>query len=436
MSKKLLLLLIVLALPMVSVAGAQNNLENNIVVSQYDNEETQAALAKIPLPADLSVKEKMVFLSAQMERKKGNFRQAIRLYKKVLDERPDFVRARIELALCYGANDRWYRADYNLRLAMAAENLPEDVQQMLESYRYLVRKNKNWDFWFDYGDVPDTRSSLSNGDGGCGGDEDGRTCETITDSKDTTGLYFAAGADYEFKLSDQWRWKSDAAFGTNVYLKDKKNDDLALSASTGPRYVWDRGDIWFAGVASRAWYGQQKLGWSYGAKIDTNYDLTRKLTSGLILMVTDNKYDEYDMFNGQTYSAEPHFTYYIDSTKYISLRGDLERQTAKESSYANYEYGFGIGFGMELPYAFIVSFEPFLAWIDYDGEQDIERNGQHMHVKERVSYQKYTFSVANTHIELLGFMPVVNISYTEKESNIPMPGYNKWSYGISIKRKF
>ena len=222
----------------------------------------------------------------------------------------------------------------------------------------------------------------------------------------------------------------------HIYLKDKNNDDLVLTGSTGPRYVWDRGDIWVAGVASRAWYGQQKLGWSYGAKVDTNYDLTRKLTSGLILMIADNKYDEYDMLNGQTYSVEPHFTYYIDSTKYISLRGDLERQTTKVDAYSNYEYGFGIGFGMELPYAFLIYLEPYFAWIDYDGEQEIDRNGEHMHVKERVSYQKYTASVSNAKIELLGFIPVFNVTYTQKESNIPMPGYNRWSFGISIKRKF
>ena len=154
-------------------------------------------------------------------------------------------------------------------------------------------------------------------------------------------------------------------------------------------------------------------------------------------MVADNKYDEYEILNGQTYSAAPHFTYYIDSTKYLVLRGELDRQTTKVEALSNYEYGFGIGFGMELPYAFLIYLEPYFAWIDYDGERAVAiNNNDDIHVKERDSYQKYTVSVSNSKIELLGFIPVINVSYTNKESNILVPKYDKWSFGISIKRKF
>ncbi len=433
MVKKLLSFVMVLVSSMVSVAGA--NTKNNTVVSAYDTVE-QNVLGKMPLPKDLSDKIKGLYASALTAFKKGNIKEAIHLYRKVLDERPDFVRARFELALCYIADKRWDRADYYLRMAMAADNLPEDVKQEMESYRYLVRQNKNWDFWFDYGGAPDTRASIADGNNGCMGDGINGICEQLTELKGGSGTYFAAGADYEFKLSDDWRWKSDAEFQTNLYEWNRYND-LYLAGSTGPRYVWDKGDIWVAGIVGRGWYGREKYVWSYGAKLDTNYDWTRKLSSGLILLFANNVYDEYDyLMGGQTYTAVPHFTYYIDSTKYIALLGELGRETAKVDSFANYNYGAGLGFGMEMPYGFIVYLESYFFRADYDGEIDVIKNGVTKRIKERDVSQKYTLSLSNTKIEFLGLIPVLKLNYTNNKSNIPMYENDKWSLGIGIKRKF
>lgn len=435
MYRKLLLFFCVLMLPMVSVAGGQAIYKKNIVAPTYDSV-SQDVLGKIPLPEHVSAKINRLYLSAQKARRQGNIKEAIHLYRQVLDEQPDFVRARFELALCYMADKQWYRADYYLRLALGAEYLPDDVRKLMEHYRYVVRKNKNSDFWFEYGDVPDMRASLADNTNGCLGNNKSGVCEKLTDSKDTSAVNIAAGADYEFKLSDNWRWKNDAILYTNLYKK-QKYDDLYLSGSTGPRYVWDKGDIWLAGMVGRAWYGNEKLAWSYGAKIDANYDWTRRFSSGLILLVANNEYDKYgDLLDGQTYTAIPHFTYSIDSTKYILLRGELERETAKYDPYSNYKYGFALGFGMEMPYGFLVYLEPYFSWTNYDGTVDIVKNNVPKRVHEKYFLQKYTISLSNLKIEYMGFIPVVNVSYTTKDSNIPIPSYDRWSFGVNIKRKF
>jgi hypothetical protein len=64
-------------------------------------------------------------------------------------------------------------------LALGAEYLPNDVRQLMEQYRYLVRQNKNSDFWFEFGDVPDMRASLSNNNSGCFGNEKTGVCEKL-----------------------------------------------------------------------------------------------------------------------------------------------------------------------------------------------------------------------------------------------------------------
>lgn len=428
MTKKLLPFFMFLVLPIISVAGTTNN---NAVLSSYSAIE-QNISEKMPLPEGLSAKIKGLYSSAQTARKKGDIDEAIHLYRKVLDERPDFARARFELALCYIADERWDRADYYLRMAMASEDLPADVKQVMESYRYLVRQNKNWDFWSEYGVAPNARASIMDSNNGCGNG----VCEQLTDLKDKSGTYFGTGADYEFKLSDDWRWKSDAELHTNVY-EGNKFTDLYLAGSTGPRYVWDKGDIWVAGIVGRGWYGREKYVWSYGAKIDTNYDWTNKLSSGLVMLFANNVYDENNsLMGGQTYTVLPHFTYYIDSTKYIALLGEFGRETAKVDSFANYNYGAGLGFGMEMPYGFIVYLESYFFGANYDGEIDVVKHGVNKRVKEKDISQKYTLSLANAKIEFFDCIPVVKINYTNNKSNVPLYERDKWSLGISIKRKF
>lgn len=435
MERKLLSFFVASLLPMISVAGVTNNIKTNNVISS-DNAVEQSVIAKIPLPDNLSAKIKNLYLSAQTARKQGDIKEAIHLYRKVLDERPDFASARFELALCYMDDDQWDRADYYLRMAMASENLPDDAKHEMESYRYLVRQNKNWDFWSDYGGVPNTRASISNSNNGCMGEVRNGICERLTETKDDSGTYFAAGGEYEFKLSDDWRWKSDAELHTNLYEKNKYTD-LYLAGSTGPRYVWDNGDAWLAGIAGRGWYGHKGYVWSYGAKVDTNYDWTRKLSSGLILLFANNVYDKYNsLMGGQTYAAVPHFTYYIDTTKYIALLGEIGRETAKVDSFANYSYGAGLGFGMEMAYGFIVYVESYFLGLNYDGKIDIVKNGVHKRVKEKDVSQRYTLSLSNAKIEIWDCIPVLKIIYTNNDSNVPMYEHDKWSFGISLKRKF
>ena len=78
----------------------------------------------------------------------------------------------------------------------------------------------------------------------------------------------------------------------------------------------------------------------------------------------------------------------------------------------------------------------YFSWINYDGAVGVIKNNVPMKIKEKYFLQKYTLSVSDVKIEYKGFIPVVNITYTKKDSNIPMPSYDRWSFGLNIKRKF
>ena len=406
------------------------------MVERGDFENAETILTKLPKLKNTSLEIERWFLLGQISARRGDYDTAIKIFRKILDEQPDLARIRFELAICYMKTGHWYRADYHLRLAMAGDDLPDDVRKMMSYYRYIVRQNKNWNVWFNFGAAPDNNVNQATGGQECVNTIFGPMCRELLEPESAIGFNFILGGNYEFKFGEHWRWKSDANIYTNIYNKHKF-DDLYLSTSTGPRYVWNNGDVWLAGIVARRWYGWDEYNWSVGGKLDTNYDFTRKLSGGLSLRILNNKYDEYGPWmNGQTYSANGRLSYSLDATKYIVLRGGIERETAKDNIYANWRPNVGFGFGAALPYGFDIYLEPYFYWTNYDGERWVVDNGDFTKKKAKDFNQRYSISLSNHKFDIWGFVPTLTVSYSRRDSNIWQREYDKYTAEFTFQQRF
>lgn len=393
-------------------------------------------LTKMPQTGQNAVEIERWYLIAQIEQRRGNIDEAIKIYRKLLDEQPDLVKIRYELAQCYMLQEKWYRADYHLRLAMAGNDIPEPVKRNMMYYRYLVRQNKNWNVWFNFGVAPDNNINQVAGGEECITNPFGTFCRKLPEPISAVGYNANLGGNYEFKFGEHWRWKSDANLYGTVFRKHDY-DDLYIGLSAGPRYVWTNGDIWLAGIGSRRLYGWDGYNWSYGGKLDMNYDFTRRLSAGIGTYVTNNIYDEYGKYmNGMSYSAYPRLSYSIDGTKYLILRGGVSRDDTANDIYKNWRYTVGLGFGSELPWGFFVYLEPSLSWTRYDGARWTVKNNKFTEITERDFGQRYTVSLSNNKLDFWGFVPTLTFGYTRRDSNIENRGYNKMSVEFTMRQKF
>ena len=406
------------------------------MVYDGDYDRAQDILVKMPKTNSLPVEIERWYLLAQIEQKKGNIDEAIRIYRKILDDQPDLAKIRYELAICYMLKHQWYRADYHLRLAMAGKDIPDEVKQRMMYLRYVARQNKRWNLWFNFGAAPDNNVNQASGGEEYIQNEWGEFYRVLPKPEKAIGYNFLLGGNYEFKLSENWRWKNEGNIYTNIYNKHKF-DDLYLSGATGPRYIWEKGDVWLAGIIGRRWYGWDRYNWSYGGKIDTHYDWSRKISSGLSLRFMNNIYDEYgEYMNGQTYSVMPHVSYSFDASKYIILFGGVDRDTAKSDMYANWRYNIGTGFGAEIPWGFGVYFEPSFSWTNYDGPRWAVKDYHFAQIKEHDFMQRYAVSLSNNKIDIWGFVPTVTVSYTRRDSNIHEREYEKWTTEFTMRQRF
>lgn len=443
---------VLMFLPMVSWAessGAENKSEKEItmtttqamqlagvLVDRGDIEHATQILTKTPKMGNPALEIERWFLLAQIAQKQGDFETAIKIYQKILDAQPDLARVRFELATCYMHTKQWYRADYHLRLAMAGADLPDEVRKIMNYYRWIVRQNKNWNVWFNFGAAPDNNINNAVGGTECVNTMFGPMCRDLSDPESAIGYNFSLGGNYEFKLSDHWRWKSDAFVYSNIYdISDY--DDLYLSVGTGPRYIWDRGDVWLAGVWNRRWYGWERYNWSAGVKLDLNYDFTRKLSGGMYLQYLKNSYDLYgDFLTGDTYSAQMRFSYSFNARLYSVLRIAATREVANTPEYSYWQPGFGVGIGAELPWGFHVYAEPYFYWTAYDDDKWVVHNGNFSQITERDFTQRYSVSISNNKFDVWGFVPTIVLGYTHRDSNIWQREFDKFTAEFTMRQKF
>lgn len=403
------------------------------LVEKGDFEHAKQILTITPQMSNGKLEIERWFLIGQIAQKQGDYDTAIKIYRKILDDVPDLPRIRFELATCYMHTKQWYRADYHLRLAMAGKDLPNEVKQVMNYYRYIIRQNKNWNIWFNFGAAPDSNVNNANGREDC---VYGTFCRKLAEPEKAIGFNLQLGGDYEFKLSDHWRWKSEGGFYGNIYDKHKF-DDLYFYASSGPRYIWSKGDIWLAPMIARRFYGGNGYNWSYGAKLDTNYDITRKLSAGVYLRFLENSYDNYSEYmNSETYSGTTRLFYAFNSSIYSSLRFGLTREQATNSVYSYWQPSVGLGLGAELPWGFHIYAEPSIYWTNYEGNQYVGTDTGFVKKTEQNITQRYAVSLSNNKFDIWGFVPTLTFSYTKRDSNIWQREYDKTTLEFTMQQRF
>ena len=406
------------------------------MVDRGDYEHASQILTMMPATNNLPVEIERRYLIAQIAQKRGDYDKAIEIYRELLDDYPDLVKVRYELALCYMYQKKWYRADYHLRLAMAGDDIPELTKKTMFYDRYIIRQNKNWNVWFNVGIAPDNNINQVAGGEECITTIFGIFCRQLPEPISAVGYNTTFGGNYEFKFGEHWRWKSDANLYSNIYNKHEY-DDLYLGASTGPRYVWNNGDIWLAGIFSRRFYGWDGYNLSYGGKMDANYDISRRWGTGLSLFMTNNIYDDFaEYMNGQTYSGNIRISYSFDASKYLVLRNGIAREYTNSDIYKNWRYTVALGFGAELPLGFHVYVEPSLAWTQYDGARWAIVNSSYTQITEHDFIQRYSISVSNNKIDIWGFTPTLTFGYTRRDSNIKNRGYDKMAIEFHMQQRF
>ena len=377
-----------------------------------------------------------LYLLAQIATKENKIDEAIDIYYFILEHQPNISNIRFRLAELYLIRKDWIRADYHYRLALADKELPIVIQNRIKQALYYIRQNKNYNFWFNFGIAPDNNINNTTSGEQCVMTMFGPMCNTLDEPEKDVGLNITVGGNYEFKLSDNWRFRNEALIYSLKY-QDKKYDDIYLSYVLGLKYVYNKGDVFFGPTFSKRFLGHKAYNYTTGFMVDTGYDLTKQLNARLYLAYTPTHYDEYgDILNGDVKTARLRMFYALDSSKYLIFKTGYEYEKTKDKTYTNDRVNLALGFGADVPWGFHVYVEPSVLFTNYKGKRWTVKDYEFKEVKEWDITQRYSVSLSNRKISLWGLMPVLTYSYTDKKSNIWQREYQKSLIELSIQKHF
>lgn len=367
--------------------------------------------------------------------KEGRVEDAVEIYRGLLSENPRLAKIRIELALVYMHQKSWYRADYHLRMA-AAEKLPPGIDEKIDYLRAVIRRNKNWNVWFSAGVAPDNNVNNSQAGTQCIQTPFGILCNTLQDPEEAVGFNIAGGGHYEFRLDDRWRVRISPAVFSTTY-NDSAYDDLFYSLAAGPKYVWNRGDIWTAVKGTRRRYGHKAYSSSAGGLVQAGYDVSRRVFVSLNAEYAALSYDRYgSVLNGSVKSGAMRTVFSLNSASYLVLRAAGEREKTKNRMYANRKFTAGIGIGAELPSGFSIYAEPSVQWVDYDCPAWFVRRMGFEQIREKDRIARYVLRISNKKFSVSGITPEIMLAYTDKKSNVWQKEYKKMTFGITFIQNF
>ncbi len=377
-----------------------------------------------------------LYLLAQIATKENKIDKAIDIYYFILEHQPNISNIRFRLAELYLIRKDWIRADYHYRLALADKELPIVIQNRIKQALYYIRQNKNYNFWFNFGIAPDNNVNNTTSGEQCIMTMFGPMCNTLDDPDKDVGLNITVGGNYEFKLSDNWRFRNEALIYSLKY-QDKKYDDIYLSYVLGLKYVYKKGDVFFGPTFSKRFLGHKSYNYTTGFMIDTGYDLTKQLNARLYLAYTPTHYDDYgDILDGDVKTARLRMFYALDSSKYLIFKTGYEYEKTKDKTYTNDRVNLALGFGADMPWGFHIYAEPSVLFTNYKGKRWTVKDYEFKEVKEWDITQRYSVSLSNRKISLWGLMPVLTYSYTDKKSNIWQREYQKSLIELSIQKRF
>lgn len=377
---------------------------------------------------DLDIRAEARFRHAKQLLGENRNRDAALLLRSLVDEKPDAVAARLELAHTL---DLMGDADAALRELRAVQSggLPPAVARLVDRYSQALRASRPVGANFEISLAPDSninRATRSNSLGTVFGDFD---IDQQSKAKSGTGLSLNGQVFRRLRLGDGDNSLLFRVSGfADIYCKMDFND-VALDVAGGPELRMGRNQINFEFGATRRWFGQKpfmrsaRLGAVWARPIGTRMQVRLTGTAALI----DNQVN--DLEDGKSYAGRIELERALTPTTGIGLNFSLDREALKDPGYANTGWRAGL-----------------IGWHDvgrmtFTAEGDfgkLNADDRLLLFPDKRSDCYYRFSLGATfrQLQFHGFSPITRFSIERNYSTVGFYDFKRTRTEMGIVRAF
>ncbi len=405
------------------ISQGNYSLANQILEQAYEQAQTRQE------------KEEITFLLAAIATKQEDYNKAIRLYRQLLNFNPTLTMARFNLAWIYFLKKEYEAARFNIKLAIAQKDLPEEMRMQGNYLLYEIRQQKVWDAQIQVGIAPDTNiNGVSGKQIECFYWYGLPFCRELESIQSDVGFQGSGIFDYIYKFNDKWSIKNRLSVDA-IHYDDERFSFWSLGLASGPRYTTKRGEYWLGASYKEQFNEEHRYSHTASIFAEASRDLSRRFSIYTRIETSDIHYIQplYKVFNAQEYAINARLFFFLNNWSYLIFGTGFSFTDTKLDYNSYFRQNYSIGLGLQLPHGSNLYLEPNIL-DNYFMKKGIYINHDSLvEEKRREHIRGIYISLSSNLLSLYDLTPKINFIYNKRTSNIKSYEFERtrWEFGIS-----
>lgn len=382
------------------------------------------------LPENLHDADTPIFLAlgqAQLAQADGEYRQAIQLYRKILQDYPDFALARLSLAQSLFEDRYFDQAKQEFEIIQKDSETPEAMRALIRSYLQSIERQEDWQFGMGANYVRD--SNINNAPKNRSFQRYGGTW-TMPAAESAQGFAYHVSAEKAWRLRDQWSAKTDVSAQGKFYWDNHRFDDLNVRFQAGLQRESARNEVAVLPFVSKRWYGTKQYSWEKGVRLEGAHWLNRQHRVFAATEYGRELYRERKHLDGKNFSASATWLYAPNAKQFFTLGSDFSRKKTQDASDAYKRVAVrGSWTRQWSDNGFFTALSLDYGRRKYDAADffNIIRKDKELSSSLTLWHQKFQYK---------GIVPRLTVTHQKVKSNHPVYGYQKPNAFVQLRKTF
>jgi len=366
----------------------------------------------------------VLFLTGMLAAAQGRDAQAIEAFRRLLDQRPDLVRVRLELARALFRAGEDGPARHHFERALGAR-LPEAVEDNVRRYLEQIRRRRMWSLDVGVGILPD--SNINTGSNQQVVTIAGLPFALSSEAREQSGvgMLVSLAGTRAVNMGLNWRLRGFGSLLRRDYA-DSRFDDMILRAGVGPRRVWGKGEMGIAPFVSERRFGNDVFNRASGLRADGGWQLGARWLAEGALEWQQFEHPQQPGRDGGVLWGFAGLRRLWDPVSSVLLGIDCYRDDAREAVYRQEATGWTAGHFRDWRGGVSTAATVRVAFTQFEGLQPL--------FGEYRNDRLVTWSVVLTKRDwdFLGFSPSLSVTRHENDSSIDLYAFQRWQVLVAL----